>query len=375
MLSPARLLENGDVVTIGPHPDLTLKYTQLLDVRPTYTLSPLQRQEIELFQHRYIITGRTIGNGGHAVVFLATEVESGQHVVCKVHDVSRFSDTSQELRRIRQEATLLSTLDHPNILPIKAAFATHQTIYIFTELATGGDLYSLLLRYNRPEEHVIRSIIRQVLRGVAYIHSKNVAHRDIKPENILCGVTPQIPYRIMLSDFGDSGIAGYGRMKSTVGTRFYRAPECYIPGQPHDLSVDIWSVGMLALQLVLGHEEFPGLNSIIFKNQTEVDAYVALVFGSSSHCARISHAGKSFIRDCLTYDSTRRPTARQAFYHSWLQEPEADRKMFKLLEGRNSTLWRPQRAKFPIIEDLTAESLANGKHEGSGARPDLHGFQ
>jgi serine/threonine protein kinase len=85
-------------------------------------------------------------------------------------------------------------------------------------------LFSLLLRYKRLAEWAIRSIIRQVLRGVAYLHSKGVAHRDIKPENVLCGVTPQVPYRIMLADFGDSGIAGPQRMKSTVGTRFYRPP-------------------------------------------------------------------------------------------------------------------------------------------------------
>ena len=96
--------------------------------------------------------------------------------------------------------------------------------YVITELATGGDLFSLLLRYNTLDGWGIRSIVRQVLRSVAYIHSKGVAHRDIKPENILCGVTPQAPYRIMLSDFGDSGIARSGRLKSTVGTRFYRAP-------------------------------------------------------------------------------------------------------------------------------------------------------
>jgi serine/threonine protein kinase len=103
---------------------------------------------------------------------------------------------------------------------------------VITDLAAGGDLYSLLLRYNKLNEWGIRSIIRQVLQGVAYIHSKGVAHRDIKLENILCGVTPQAPYRIMLSDFGDSGIAGPGRLKSKVGTRFYRPP--YVTPGPRE---------------------------------------------------------------------------------------------------------------------------------------------
>lgn len=96
--------------------------------------------------------------------------------------------------------------------------------YVITELATGGDLFSILVRYNELDEWVIKSIIRQVLLAVVYIHSKGVAHRDIKPENILCGVTPSAPYRIMLSDFGASGLPGSRRLESNVGTPFFRPP-------------------------------------------------------------------------------------------------------------------------------------------------------
>jgi serine/threonine protein kinase len=59
-----------------------------------------------------VLTDRTVGDGGHAVVFLAIEFETGRHVACKVHDISRFFPTSKEVERIRQEAMLLSTLDH-----------------------------------------------------------------------------------------------------------------------------------------------------------------------------------------------------------------------------------------------------------------------
>lgn len=70
----------------------------------------------------------------------------------------------------------------------------------------------------------IRWIIHQVLRGVVYIHGKGVAHRDIKPENILCAVVPDVSYRVALSDFGDAAMVRGGRMRSEVGTSFYRAP-------------------------------------------------------------------------------------------------------------------------------------------------------
>lgn len=232
------------------------------------------------------------------------------------------------------------------------------------------------------DEWTIRSIIRQVLRGLTYAHSKGVAHRDIKPENILCGITPQGPFRIMLSDFGDSAISGRGRMKSNVGTRFYRPPyvhmlsprkailtflsECHTPGQGHDLSVDIWAVGMLALQLFLGYEEFPELDSVVFNNQKEIDTYVQSIFSVLSHHSLISEAGEGFIRGCLAYDSKKRPTARRAFQHDWLQKPRADREMFKELESNNSLSWKPQRVKFPVIEDLTAAPLAENTLESEG---------
>lgn len=258
--------------------------------------------------------------------------------------------------------------------------------YIITELASGGDLYSLLLRYDRLDERGIRSIIRQVLHGVSYMHSKGVAHRDIKPENILCGITPRVPYRIMLSDLGDSAVAGGRRMKSNVGTRFYRPPcvkphaptktgnadhvfsECNTPGQGHDLSVDIWAIGVLALQLFLGYEEFPGLDSVVFGSQKEIDTYVGLIFTVLSHRGFISEAAKSFIRECMAYDSKRRPTARKAFYHDWLQEPRADRQRFKRLEADNVLSWKPQQVKIPIIEKLTVESLGESENRKTPAQ-------
>ncbi|KAL2271779.1 hypothetical protein VTJ83DRAFT_1150 [Remersonia thermophila] len=372
-LSPSRLLQHGDIITIGRYTHLKLVYTQLLHSPCRYALTPFQRQEVELFRDRYVVTEQTIGDGGHAVVFLATEVATGQHVVCKVHDTSRYAPASKKVQRIRQEAALLSTLDHPNILPIKAAFETPQTIYVITELATGGDLFSILLRYDQLDELQIRAIIRQVLRAVAYIHSKGVAHRDIKPENILCGITPCVPYRIMLSDFGDSGISadsGPERLKSAVGTKFYRPPECHGPDPSHDLSVDIWAVGMLALQLLLGYEELPGLSTVVFCNQEEIDAYLDMVFANLHSPA--SDAAGSFVRGCLTFDSAQRPSARQAFCHRWLQEPESDRKVFERLEQDGMALWRPQKVKFPVIEMIGPVGVEPGQEGGGGRHERAH---
>lgn len=121
---------------------------------------------------------------------------------------------------------------------------------------------------------------------------------------------------------------------------------------------------MLTLQLFLGFEEFPGLDSVVFKSQREIDTYLSSIFAVLGPRSLISDAGKSFICGCLAYDGERRPTAHQAFYHSWLQEPRSDRKMFKRLEADNARSWKPQRVKFPVIEDLTATQLGVGEREG-----------
>lgn len=122
---------------------------------------------------------------------------------------------------------------------------------------------------------------------------------------------------------------------------------------------------MLALQLVLGYEEFPGLDSVVFKSQGEVDTYLGLIFAALGPKGLISDPGQRFIHECLAYDSGKRPTARQAFDHSWLQEPKSDRRMFKRLESDNALSWKPQQVKFPVIEDLRTVSLGVGKHDGT----------
>ncbi|AEO57565.1 hypothetical protein MYCTH_2303862 [Thermothelomyces thermophilus ATCC 42464] len=110
---------------------------------------------------------------------------------------------------------------------------------------------------------------------------------------------------------------------------------------------------MLTLQLFLGYQELPNLDSTVFRNQRDVDRYLGLIFTSLEPRGRISDAAQRFVCGCLAYDSGKRPTARQAFYHDWLQSPASDRRTFKRLEAANVLSWRPQRVKYPVIENLT----------------------
>lgn len=84
---------------------------------------------------------------------------------------------------------------------------------------------SLINRHNRLKEFDCRIIIRQVLRGLSYLHSKGIIHRDLKPENILLAYSPKMAYhRVMLSDFATCAIPRRSRLKTMVGTANYQAP-------------------------------------------------------------------------------------------------------------------------------------------------------
>ena len=97
--------------------------------------------------------------------------------------------------------------------------------FIFTELATGGDLMSFLYQNPLPEEALARVLLRQLTRGLRYLHSKDIVHRDLKPENVLLLSSPGKAYpHLLLSDFGTCGVPETNRMKTLVGTDLYQAP-------------------------------------------------------------------------------------------------------------------------------------------------------
>ena len=99
------------------------------------------------------------------------------------------------------------------------------TSYILQDLLTAGDLFSLVERKNGklPDDEAAL-IVLQVLKGVEYLHEKNVVHRDLKPENILL-TSPSQGSRVVLTDFGAARtIQPLARMSTRIGTLEYAAP-------------------------------------------------------------------------------------------------------------------------------------------------------
>jgi aurora kinase len=129
-------------------------------------------------------------------------------------------------------------------------FDDHEYIYLVLEYMDQGTLYDQLKKKKRFSETEAAIMVKHVVKAVLYLHDNEIAHRDIKPENIVMsnGIGK-------LCDFGWATLCGADRRKTYCGTFDYAAPEI-LEGVEYDLSVDLWCLGVLTYELLVGKAPF-----------------------------------------------------------------------------------------------------------------------
>ncbi|KAG6080879.1 hypothetical protein E4U15_003130 [Claviceps sp. LM218 group G6] len=236
----------------------------------------------------------------------------------------------------------------------------YDTSFIFTELAAGGDLMSLINRHNRLKEFDCRIIIRQVLRGLSYLHSKGIIHRDLKPENILLAYSPKMAYhRVMLSDFATCAIPRRSRLKTMVGTANYQAPELHTA--PHDdqtPAVDMWAVGIVtAIMLTASSETDEVIAKLCQSSQDIILQYLRCnIFRPD---LKLSKNSKKFVWQCLQRHPQDRLTAFEAECHDWLCTPVEHLRFFKQLDRRVLGDWKVQEEFSPLPLQLPSVLMSS----------------
>lgn len=120
----------------------------------------------------------------------------------------------------------MANVKQPNIVQYIDYYEHDRWIYIIMEYVPGGELSTYLQTQGRIAEDMVRTIARQVLRALHYLHKRRITHRDIKPDNIL--IASLDPLRIKVSDFGLSKVVEQETfLKTFCGTLLYCAPEVY----------------------------------------------------------------------------------------------------------------------------------------------------
>ncbi|KAL7424813.1 spindle assembly checkpoint kinase [Cryptotrichosporon argae] len=193
--------------------------------------------------------GRPLGKGHFGRVYLARLKTNGFILALKCLDRSVANEDVQ--RQVRREIQIMQELRHPNIIRLYGYFTDPANIYLMLEYAGQGELFRQLAKAGRFSEKRSARYVRQVADGLAYLHSKNVIHRDIKPENLLIGLNGEIK----IGDFGWSVYSPEESQRTLCGTLSYVSPEMVL-GQPHGHAIDIWALGVLAYEMVIGAEPF-----------------------------------------------------------------------------------------------------------------------
>ncbi|KDO24263.1 AUR protein kinase [Saprolegnia parasitica CBS 223.65] len=259
-------------------------------------------------------TDKKLGFGKFGYVYLARQrTATEKEVALKVLTKLRLDDAG--MQSLKMEVAIQSRLLHPNILRLYGHFHDDTLLYLILEYAPRGTLQKLLA--DQPTgtfpEATAAHYIYQVACALKYLHERHVIHRDIKPDNLLLGPEGGIK----VADFGLAAHAPPpdSRRRTFCGTPEYMGPEIVCRGE-YGCEVDIWSLGVLAYELLLGQTPFHG-DDVFAKISAWCDQDCPpfpLLFASPT----LSTTAKDFVHGLLRPVELRR-SLDDTLQHEWLR--------------------------------------------------------
>ena len=221
----------------------------------------LQDRVVAAIGEQYEIDGE-IGRGGMSVVYRARDIRLNRTVAIKVLPPELAYDPAIRTRFTR-EAQTAAQLSHAHIVPIYDVGERGGIAYLVMALISGGNLATLLAHEPRQPIDEVRRILYEIADALAFAHLRGVIHRDIKPDNILLDADSG---RAMVTDFGIArAMEANTRLTVTgiaVGTPTYMSPEQAVGEREIDGRSDIYSLGVVAYQMLTGRVPFTAGNSM-----------------------------------------------------------------------------------------------------------------
>lgn len=200
---------------------------------------------------------RPIGRGGMSTVYLALQESVQREVALKIMAGSLLGDEEFGERFLR-EARIAASLRHPNVVHVYDVAQHGDHHYMAMEHVPGGPVINR--RGPRRDYRFALRVIREIASALDYAHRRGVVHRDIKPDNILLREDGSA----VLTDFGIARAGDSMRMTRTgaiIGTPHYMSPE-QARGQPLDGRADLYSLGVVFYQLLLGEVPYQADDSV-----------------------------------------------------------------------------------------------------------------
>jgi len=245
-----------------------------------------------------------LGEGGMGKVYLGQHTQLNKRAAIKML-LPQYLHNEDAKKRFKQDAKILESLKHDNIVELYDYLEDKSGMYLFLEFVQGRQLddYITKVRGVIPYEEAIK-IMDQVLSGLEYAHSKGIIHRDIKPGNII--VDDQLNVRII--DFGiakmldsDENLAKT-MANQGIGTPFYMSPE-QILGRDVDERTDVYSAGLLFYEMLTGSCPYSEVSSLFVLNKMIIEEELA---PPSSVYSFIPKKIDKLVKKAIEKDATKR---------------------------------------------------------------------
>ncbi|CAF1503477.1 unnamed protein product [Adineta steineri] len=249
---------------------------------------------------RYYEIHKRLGKGAYGIVWKATDKRTKEVVALKkIFDAFRNQTDAQ--RTYREIVFLREFGEHPNVIRLQNVLRADndKDIYLVFEFME-ADLHNVIRKGNILKDTHKRYVMYQLLKAMKYLHSANVIHRDMKPSNVL--INQQC--RVKICDFGLARSLNYifedpqhPALTEYVATRWYRAPEILLASSKYTKGVDMWSIGCILGEVLLGKPLFQGTSTF---NQLERILHHIPTPSHSDIASIASHYGPSVLERAST---------------------------------------------------------------------------